>query len=65
MGSHHTEGEQVTMGSQETVEIFLQIDKAWNERDYDAIRSLVSEDAELMNEKGEASSRSSSFCRLY
>ena len=47
------EGEQVTMGSQETVDIFLKIDKAWKERDYDAIKSLVSEDAQLMNEKGE------------
>ena len=39
------------MGSQETVDIFLQIDKAWNERDYDAIRSLVSEDAETTHER--------------
>ena len=52
-GFTSTEGEQVTMGSQETVDIFLKIDKAWNDRDYDAIRSLVSEDAQLMNEKGE------------
>ncbi|MDB3901218.1 nuclear transport factor 2 family protein [Flavobacteriaceae bacterium] len=52
-GFTSTEGEQVTMGSQETVDVFLKIDKAWNERDYDAIRSLVSEDAELVNEKGE------------
>ncbi|MDA7779625.1 nuclear transport factor 2 family protein [Flavobacteriaceae bacterium] len=52
-GFTSSEGEQVTMGSQETVDVFLKIDKAWNERDYDAIRSLVSEDAELVNEKGE------------
>ena len=37
-GFTSTEGEQVTMGSQETVDIFLKIDKAWNDRDYDAIR---------------------------
>lgn len=52
-GFTSTEGENVTMGSQESVDIFLKIDKAWNERDYDAIRSLVSDDAELVNEKGE------------
>ena len=41
------------MGSQESVDIFLKIDKAWKERDYDAIKSLVSKDAEFVNEKGE------------
>jgi hypothetical protein len=46
-------GEQVTIGSQESVDIFLKIDKAWKERDYDAIKSLVSKDAEFVNEKGE------------
>ena len=44
-GFTSTEGEQVTMGSQESVDIFLKIDNAWKERDYDAIKSLVSDDA--------------------
>ncbi len=52
-GFTETKGEQVTMGSQESVDIFLKIDKAWKERDYDAIKSLVSKDAEFVNEKGE------------
>ncbi len=52
-GFAETKGEQVTMGSQESVDIFLKIDKAWKERDYDAIKSLVSKDAEFVNEKGE------------
>lgn len=52
-GFTEIKGEQVTMGSQESVDIFLKIDKAWKERDYDAIKSLVSKDAEFVNEKGE------------
>ncbi len=52
-GFAETKGEQVTMGSQESVDIFLKIDKAWKERDYDAFKSLVSKDAEFVNEKGE------------
>ena len=46
-------GQSVTLGSEATLDVFKAIDKAWNDRDYDAIRSLVSEDAQLMNEKGE------------
>tara|TARA_B100001250_G_C19390659_1_gene610411 strand:- start:112 stop:606 length:495 start_codon:yes stop_codon:yes gene_type:complete len=53
-GFTSTEGEQVTMGSQESVDIFLKIDKAWMERDYDAIKSLVSEDAQFVNADGES-----------
>ena len=52
-GFTDTKGEQVTIGSQASVDIFLKIDKAWKERDYDAIKSLVSKDAEFVNEKGE------------
>ena len=52
-GFTSTEEEKVTMGSQESVDIFLKIDKAWNERDYDAIKLLVSDDAQLVTEKGE------------
>ena len=52
-GFTSTEGEQVTMGSQESVDVFLKFDKAWQERDYETIKSLVSEDAELTSEKGE------------
>ena len=53
-GFTSTEGEQVTMGSQESVDIFLKIDNAWKERDYDAIKSLVSDDAQFVNADGES-----------
>ena len=45
--------QKVMIGSDETVEVFKQIDKAWLERDYDAIRSLVAEDARLVFASGD------------
>ena len=47
------DGQKVMIGSDETVEIFKQIDKAWLERDYDALRSLVAEDARLIFASGD------------
>ena len=41
------------IGSDETVEIFKQIDKAWLERDYNTIRELVAEDARLVFANGD------------
>ena len=38
---------QVTMGQQSSVEIFNQIDKAWAELDYEALKSFVAEGAEM------------------
>lgn len=47
-------GEQkVMIGSDKTVEVFKKIDKAWLERDYDAIRNLVAEDARLIFANGD------------
>ena len=45
--------QKVMIGSDETVEIFKQIDKAWLERDYNAIRELVAEDARLVFANGD------------
>ena len=53
-GFTSTEGEQVTMGSQESVDIVLKIDQAWKDRDYDTIKELVSEDAQFVNGDGES-----------
>jgi|TARA_B100001094_G_scaffold282130_1_gene294033 hypothetical protein len=47
------DGQKVMIGSDETVEIFKQIDNAWFERDYDAIRELVAEDARLVFANGD------------
>ena len=45
--------QKVMIGSDATVEIFKQIDKAWSERDYDSMRELVAEDARLVFANGE------------
>ena len=47
------DGQKVMIGSDETVEIFKQIDNAWFERDYDAIRELIAEDARLVFANGD------------
>ena len=47
------DGQKVMIGSDETVEIFKQIDNALFERDYDAIRELVAEDARLVFANGD------------
>ena len=38
---------QVTMGEQSSVEVFKQIDKAWAEFDYEALKTFVAEGAEM------------------
>ena len=38
---------QVKMGSQTAVDIFNEIDKAWADLDYEALKSYVAEDAEM------------------
>ena len=45
--------QKVMIGSDETVETFKKIDNAWLERDYDAIRTLVAEDARLVFANGD------------
>ena len=38
---------QVTMGEDSSVEVFKQIDKAWAEFDYEALKTFVAEGAEM------------------
>ena len=38
------EGQKVFMGSENTLDVFKKIDAAWAERDYDALKSLISDD---------------------
>ena len=45
--------QKVMIGSDESVETFKKIDNAWLERDYEAIRTLVAEDAMLVFANGD------------
>jgi len=45
--------QEVMLASQEAVDLFKMIDKAWFDRDYEKIKSLVSEEATLRFASGE------------
>ena len=41
-------GQSVTLGSEATVDVFKAIDKAWLERDYTALKTLISDNGILL-----------------
>ncbi len=45
--------QQVMLASEKAVDLFKEIDKAWFERDYDKIKTLVAEDANLRFASGD------------
>ena len=63
-GFTSTEGEQVTMGSQASVDFVMTIDRAWKKRDYDMIKSMVSDDAELSLEDGRVLTGADAFVEM-
>tara|TARA_B110000495_G_C23034570_1_gene617371 strand:- start:1083 stop:1577 length:495 start_codon:yes stop_codon:yes gene_type:complete len=63
-GFTSTEGEKVTMGSQESVDFVMSIDKAWKMRDYDTLKSLISDDAELLLEDGRVLTGGDAFVKM-
>ena len=52
------------MGSQESVDFVMSIDKAWKMRDYDTLKSLISEDAELLLEDGRVLTGGDAFVKM-
>ena len=46
------EGQQVMLGSQETVDVFNQIDAAWAAKDWELLASFVADEASLIFENG-------------
>ena len=55
------EGQTVMMGSQETVDIFNQIDAAWAAEDWDLLASFVADGATLTFEDGQTASNGEEF----
>jgi|TARA_B110000444_G_scaffold44337_1_gene40247 hypothetical protein len=51
-GFTNFEGQNIKMGSQETVEIFMKIDEAWKNRDFKTLKSFVADDAKMGFEDG-------------
>ena len=53
------EGQQVMLGSQETVDVFNQIDAAWAAKDWELLASFVADEATLTFENGKTAWSSS------
>ena len=54
-------GQAIMLGSDASVEVVKQIDKAWKELDYEAIKSLVADDAKLHHDDGRVSTGPEEF----
>jgi len=52
------------MGSQESVDLVMTIDRAWKKRDYEMIKSLVSDEAELSLEDGRVLTGADAFVEM-
>ena len=54
-------GQTVQLGSQSSVEVFKQIDKAWAERDYEKLKTMIHSEGKFTNADGEVFNTSSEF----
>ena len=55
------EGQTVMMASQSSVDAFKVIDKAWADRDYEALKSLIADDSMLEFEDGSVATNGEEF----
>ena len=58
------EGQQVMLGSQETVDVFNQIDAAWAAKDWELLASFVADEATLTFENGKTASNGEEFTAI-
>ena len=58
------EGQQVMLGSQETVDVFNQIDAAWAAKDWELLASFVADEASLIFENGKTASNGEEFVAI-
>ena len=58
------EGQTVMMGSQESVDVFNQIDAAWAAEDWDLLATFVADDANLIFENGKTASNGEEFISI-
>ena len=50
------EGQTIMMGSQSSVDVFKEMDKAWGARDYDLLKTFIADDSDLRFENGKTAS---------
>lgn len=63
-GFTKNQGQTIMMGSQSTVDIFKEIDKAWADRDYEALKTFISNNAELEFEDGQIAKNGEEFTAI-
>jgi len=54
-------GQSVTLGSEATVDVFKAIDKAWLERDYTALKTLISDNGNFTHDDNSVSTNADEF----
>ena len=54
-------GQSVTLGSEATVDVFKAIDKAWAERDYESLKTLISDEGNYTHDDNSVSTNAEEF----
>ena len=54
-------GQSVTLGSEESIDVFKAIDKAWTERDYETLKTLISNDGNFTHDDNTVSTNAEEF----
>ena len=54
-------GQSVTLGSEATVDVFKAIDKAWAERDYESLKTLISSEGNYTHDDNSVSTNAEEF----
>ena len=58
------EGQTIMMGSQSSVDVFKEMDKAWGARDYDLLKTFIADDSDLRFENGKTASNGDEFVAI-
>jgi len=54
-------GQSVTLGSEASIDVFKAIDKAWTERDYETLKTLISNDGNFTHDDNTVSTNAEEF----
>ena len=54
-------GQSVTLGSEASIEVFKAIDKAWTDRDYETLKTLISNDGNFTHDDNTVSTNAEEF----
>jgi len=54
-------GQSVTLGSEATLDVFKAIDKAWAERDYESLKTLISDEGNYTHDDNSVSTNAEEF----